>query len=108
MTELPHDIDAERAVLGALLSGAGLADVRQLVSGSFYRPAHQLIFEAITSLSLDGKPADPVAVGDELRRRGQLTRMGGAPYLHTCIAAVPTIANAGYYARIISEHAERV
>jgi hypothetical protein len=103
----PHDLDAERAVLGALLSGAPPDSVSALAPADFYRPAHQLIFEAIGALAGGGKPADPIAVADELRRRGQLTRMGGAPYLHTCMQATPAAANAGYYARIIREHAYR-
>ena len=108
MTEQPpHDLDAERAVLGALLSGALMADVQPLASADFWRPAHQLIYEAITSLTHDGKPAEPVAVADELRRRGDLTRMGGAPYLHTCMAATPSAANAGHYAGIVREYSQR-
>ena len=108
MTEQPpHDLDAERAVLGALLSGALMADVQPLASADFWRPAHQLIYEAITSLTRDGKPAEPVAVADELRRRGDLTRMGGAPYLHTCMAATPSAANAGHYAGIVREYSQR-
>ena len=103
----PHDLDAERAVLGALLSGALMADVQPLASADFWRPAHQLIYEAITSLTHDGKPAEPVAVADELRRRGDLTRMGGAPYLHTCMAATPSAANAGHYAGIVREYSQR-
>lgn len=103
----PNDLDAERAVLGALLSGAALAGVRPLDSPDFYRPAHQLIFEAIVSLTADGKPTDAIAVADELRRRGQLSRVNGAPYLHTCVAAVPIAASAGHYARMVLEHSHR-
>ena len=103
----PHDLDAERAVLGALLSGADLAGAGPLASTDFYRPAHALIFEAVCALDSGGKPRDPVAVGDELRQRGALGRMGGAPYLITCMQACPAPASAGYYAGIVRDHARR-
>ena len=103
----PHDLDAERAVLGALLSGADLAGAGPLASMDFYRPAHALIFEAVCALDSGGRPRDPVAVGDELRQRGALGRMGGAPYLITCMQACPAPASAGYYAGIVRDHARR-
>lgn len=106
MTTLPNDLDAERVVLGALMSGGRLGDA-PVSSPDFYRPAHSIIFEAIEALSRAGKPADPVAVLDELRRGGQLGKTGGAPYLHSCIEAVPSVANAGHYAAIVREHAAR-
>ena len=68
----PHDIDAERVVLGALMSGASLADVRPLGPADFYGPAHQILFEVVSSLAAAGRPAEPVAVHDELRHRRQV------------------------------------
>ncbi len=52
-----------------------------------------------------GEPADAVTVAAELTKRGEIGRVGGAPYLHTLISSVPTAANAGYYARIVRERA---
>jgi replicative DNA helicase len=52
-----------------------------------------------------GEPADAITVSDELSKRGDLQRVGGQAYLHTRIQAVPTAANAGYYAEIVSERA---
>jgi hypothetical protein len=103
----PHDLGAEQAVLGALLSGAALTDAGPLASADFYAPRHQLIFEAIVALDDGGKPRDPVAVLDELRRRRQITKMNGGPYLHTCIEACPVVVSVGYYAGIVREQAER-
>ena len=100
----PNDVAAEKLVLGALMLGA---EPVELASTDFYRPAHSLIFEAIGRLRAAGNPADPVAVGDELRRAGQLPKTGGGPYLHGCIEAVPARVNAPHYARIVLEHAER-
>jgi replicative DNA helicase len=52
-----------------------------------------------------GEPADAVTVSAELTRRGEVSRLGGSPYLHTLISTVPTAANAGYYAEIVAERA---
>jgi hypothetical protein len=105
----PHDLGAEQCVLGAMLqSPAAITDVSGLLgSQDLYRPAHQIIYEAITGLHAAGNPVDPVSVVDELRRQGLLNRVGGGSYLHTLFAAVPTPANAGYYARIVADYAER-
>jgi replicative DNA helicase len=103
----PQDLAAEQSVLGGmLLSKDAIADVlEKLRPGDFYRPAHQNVYDAILDLYGRGEPADAVTVAAELDRRGLLRRVGGAPYLHTLISMVPTAANAGYYADIVSEKA---
>src|SRR5437763_15256420 len=103
----PQDIAAEQSVLGGmLLSKDAVADVIEALGpDDFYRPAHQAIYDCILDLYGRGEPADPITVSAELERRGELGRVGGAPYLHTLIATVPTAANAGYYAEIVSEKA---
>ena len=104
---MPHDDVAEQSVLGGmLLSKDAIADVVvSLRASDFYKPAHETIYEAILSLYGHGSPADAITVADELKKRGELTRVGGAAYLHTLIASVPTAANAQYYAEIVKEHA---
>src|SRR5674536_137822 len=103
----PQDIVAEQSVLGGmLLSKDAIADVVEHLKGAdFYRPAHELVYEAILNLYGRGEPADAVTVSAELTKRGEISRIGGAPYLHTLISMVPTAANAGYYARIVRERA---
>ncbi|HEX5017550.1 MAG TPA: replicative DNA helicase [Actinomycetes bacterium] len=103
----PQDIEAEQSVIGGmLLSKDAIADVVETVRGDdFYKPAHQTIYETILDLYGRGEPADAITVSSELTKRGELGRVGGAPYLHTLISSVPTAANAGYYARIVSERA---
>ena len=103
----PQDIAAEQSVLGGMmLSKDAIADViENLRDSDFYRPAHQLIFEAVLDLYSRGEPADAVTVSAELTRKGQLARVGGGIYLHTLISGVPTAANAGYYAQIVAERA---
>ena len=103
----PQDNDAEQSVLGSmLLSKDAIADVIEVVRGTdFYRPAHETCFDAMVDLYGRGEPVDPVTVAAELQRRGELVRVGGAPYLHTLSASVPIAANAGYYAEIVREKA---
>ncbi len=103
----PQDVAAEQSVLGGmLLSKDAIADVVEVLKPTdFYRPAHQTVYEAILDLYGRGEPADPVTVAAQLTRDGDIARVGGAPYLHTLIASVPTAANAGYYARIVRERA---
>jgi replicative DNA helicase len=103
----PHDVKAEQCVLGGMmLSKGAIADVADAMGpGDHYRPAHQIIHEAILRLDGDGKPADAVAVADHLAGTRQIGKIGGAPYLHTLISSVPAAANAGYYARIVRKYA---
>ena len=103
----PHDVAAEQCVLGGmLLSKDAISDVIEVIRPTdHYRPAHQLIHEAVLDLYGRGEPADAITVANELTRRGEIARVGGGPYLHTLIASVPTAANAGYYARIVRERA---
>ena len=103
----PQDLVAEQSVLGGmLLSKDAIADVVEIIKErDFYRPAHELIYDAILDLYGRGDHADPVTVVAELTKRGDIARAGGAPYLHTLISSVPTAANAGYYARIVRDRA---
>ena len=103
----PQDVLAEQSVLGGmLLSKDAISEVVEILrERDFYRPAHELIYDAILDLYSRGEPADPVTVSAELTKRGDLIRAGGAPYLHTLISSVPTAANASYYAKIIRERA---
>ncbi|SFG76912.1 replicative DNA helicase [Actinopolymorpha cephalotaxi] len=103
----PQDLAAEQCVLGSmLLSKDAIADVVEEIRGpDFYRPAHEMVYEAVLDLYGRGEPADAVTVAAELQRKGELPRIGGAPYLHTLIASVPSAANAGYYAVIVREKA---
>jgi replicative DNA helicase len=103
----PHDLAAEQCVLGGMLmSKDAISDVLEVIKpADHYRPAHQLIHEVILDLYTRGEPADAVTVANDLTKRGEIARVGGAPYLHTLMACVPTAANAGYYARIVRERA---
>ena len=103
----PHDIAAEQCVLGGMmLSKDAISDVLEVIKpADHYRPAHQIVHETILDLYSRGEPADAVTVAADLTKKGDIGKVGGAPYLHTLIASVPTAANAGYYARIVRERA---
>ncbi|MFT4289387.1 replicative DNA helicase [Nocardioides sp.] len=103
----PQDMAAEQSVLGAMLiSKDAIADVAEVLRGvDFYRPAHETIHDAIIDLYGRNEPVDMVTVAAELQRRGELQKIGGAPYLHTLSANVPIAANAGFYAEIVREKA---
>lgn len=108
----PQDINAEQCVLGGmLLSKDAVADVieggAKLKAGDFYWPVHALIFDGILDLYGRGQPADPITIAAALADAGDLARVGGAPYLHTCVNAIPTAANTGWYAGIVAKRAKR-
>jgi len=101
----PRDVDAEQYVLGAMMrSRDAVLDVLEtgLESEHFYRPAHQEVFNALIVVfgRIDG-PIDPVVLADELAARGTLTRVGGAPYLHTLMATPHVTGNVSEYADIV-------
>jgi hypothetical protein len=105
----PHNLEAEEAVLGAMLASGRLLDevAALLEEADFYRPAHRAIWRAMLRLADRGQPTDPVTVLGELADSGELADVGGGPFLHTLIEAVPTVANAGHYARLVAEAARR-
>jgi len=105
----PHNLEAEEAVLGAILAaGRLLAEVAGLVEeADFYRPAHRAIWRAMLGLADRGEPTDPITVLGELDHAGELADVGGGPFLHTLVAAVPTVANAAHYAQLVAEAARR-
>jgi replicative DNA helicase len=107
--EPPHNLEAEEAVLGAVLaSGRLLVEVAALVEeADFYRPAHRIIWRAMLRLADRDQPTDPVTVLGELDDSGELADVGGGPFLHTLVQAVPTVANAAHYARLVAEDARR-
>jgi replicative DNA helicase len=104
----PHDLDAERAVLGGiLLDGTGYATVSPLVAATdFYHPAHAVIFEAIQSVASRGDPIDVVTLAAELRSRERLNTVGGPQYLGELTDTIPTIAHIEQHGRIVADLAQ--
>lgn len=101
-----YDDTAEVQVLGSILARKGAFDevVDQGVSGaSFYRPAHETIFNAVADMHAEGRGIDSITVGEELLRRGSADMVGGTAYLHTMVQSVPTTWNVTHYADIVRE-----
>lgn len=109
MTAPPQDLDAERAVLGAcLMSPAALDTCREIVNGwDFYRPAHEMIWDAFVDVHETGEPVDPITVGDRLREVGLIDQVGGSAALHELTASVVSPASAEYHAQIVAATAVR-
>ncbi|GGU44830.1 replicative DNA helicase [Streptomyces violascens] len=109
VVRVPHDRDAEMSALGGgLLTLPALVEVVDTVKAAdFYLPQHATVFSAMHDLYGQGQPVDPITVAAELGRRGDLHRIGGAAYLHHLVQAVPTAANAGHYAEIVKERAQK-
>jgi len=103
----PADEAAERSVVGSIMmSQRANEDVTEAMRPEdFYQPRHETILRAALALTRRGAPVDVITVGDELTRAGLVAQAGGIPYLHECVAAVTTPANAGFYARIVAEKA---
>ena len=101
----PHSVEAEQAVLGAiLLDNESLhSAVEVIYKDDFYRAAHSSIFEAMLSLSERIEPIDIVTLSSELEAKGDLTTIGGPEYLSTLVDVVPTSAHTQFYSRLIRE-----
>ena len=101
----PQNIEAEQAVLGAiLLEPSALTTASEiLIPEDFYRAAHQKIFRTMLQLSDRGEPVDLVTVTSELADANALEEVGGVSYLTELANAVPTAANVQYYAKIVEE-----
>lgn len=105
----PHNVEAEESVIGAAMLSPDAANeaLELLRPEDFYKPVHQLIFEAITGLFDGNQPIDAITVSDALRRTEKLDRIGGVSYLTSLLERVPTTSNIAYYAGIVDETASR-
>jgi replicative DNA helicase len=103
----PHDIEAEKSVLGALLldKDAIVKVVEYLRPQHFYKQSHESIYRAIVDLYEQREPADLITVPAELKKTDELERIGGVGYLADLVNSVPTAANIESYARIIKTSA---
>ena len=104
---LPHEPEAERAVLGAILldPGALLQAMEILRPEAFYLEAHQIVYTACLALHERGQAADLLTVTNHLREEGQLERVGGVSYLSSLVDSLPDVANVAHYAGIVHDKA---
>src|SRR5438552_12713273 len=92
----PHDLGAERAVVGGILlenSALNVVTELQLAASDFYKDAHGLMFEAMLELFAEGQPVDTITVRERLVTAGKLQRAGGDEYLLALTDTIPTVAN---------------
>ncbi|MEK1386614.1 replicative DNA helicase [Limosilactobacillus fermentum] len=103
----PRNIEAEQAVLGAiLLKDDAIVEAMEYVKeDDFYTRQHQLLFKTMVALNDNDKPIDVVSMQVELNRQNQLEAVGGIQYLAKLAAAVPTAADVGFYAKIVHDKA---
>lgn len=102
----PHDIDAEKAVLGSVLIDASAIStaVEILKEEHFYIDEHRKIFSAILSLFEKHQPVDLITLTAELKQKGDLKKIGGTGYLSDLINTVPTAAYVENYAHLVKSH----
>jgi replicative DNA helicase len=102
---MPESLEAEAAVLGSMmLDRERIGQLVQMVgTDCFYRPEHQMIFDALVSLYEKNNRIDLVLLRDELKKRKQLKAVGDVEYLVKVAESVPSTANAEYYAQIVKE-----
>lgn len=103
----PHDLDAEAAVLSAiLLSGHAFDEVQEfLKTEDFYSEANRRIFEAVLDLQRTSTPVDVVSIASWLRSRERLEQIGGSPYLADLTDATPAVAHVATHARTVQQKA---
>src|SRR5262245_63901103 len=102
---LPHSLDAEKSVLGAILiNNDAFNHAAELIdAGDFFRDAHRRIFDRMVALSERGDAIDFVTLKEELSRKGDLDEVGGPAYIASLADGVPRSANVEYYAKIVKE-----
>lgn len=104
----PQNIEAEQAVLGAMLiKKEAIAEVQEILQpDDFYREAHRIVYEAMVQLQNDDEVVDLVTLTEQLRKSEQLDKIGGLAFITQLANAVPTAANVVYHAKIVKEKAE--
>lgn len=104
---VPHNLDAERALLGAILLKTDVMhDISvTIVPESFYADKHRQIYQAMITLFMKGDPIDLLSVSTQLKNAEQLDRVGGASYITELIETVPAAGNAHYYAELVQSKA---
>jgi replicative DNA helicase len=102
---LPHNLEAERSVLGAILvhNDAFNLAAQVIDSSDFYRDAHRRIFERMVQLNERNQAIDFVTLKEELSRAGEIDEVGGPAYVAALADGVPRATNVEYYARIVKE-----
>jgi replicative DNA helicase len=104
---LPHNLDAERSILGAVLldNFALNAAIEKVRSDDFFLPQHRHIFERMVDLGEKQQAIDIVTLMEDLTKRGELDAAGGVAYISQLADGLPRVSNVDHYARIVKEKA---
>jgi replicative DNA helicase len=102
-----HSTDAEQAVLGAIFLDSSKIDIANeiLTPSDFYHNSHQIIFDSMISLYMEGIEIDIVTVTEHISKKGMLDNIGGVMYLSQLAESSPTAANIEFYINIVKEKA---
>lgn len=102
---LPHSLDAERAILGAILLENSLLDQTNEILGmsDFYLEGHRKIFSTMQALSSGSRPIDSLTLREELQKNRDMDAVGGVAYIASLMDGVPRVSNVEHYARIVKE-----
>ncbi len=105
----PHSRESEESVIGAILMSADAANevMDKLDPEDFYFPAHQSMYRAIRNLFNNNQAIDAITVSEELRRAGELERVGGVPAITRLLDIVPSASNIEYYSNVVEENSQR-
>ena len=101
----PQNLEAEMAVLGSMLiEETAISYAMEILDGfSFYNDSHRRIFEGMVKLYSENKAVDIVTLIEELKKTGDLDKVGGPAYITNLTTVVPTAANVMHYAAIVKE-----
>ncbi|MCP4297620.1 MAG: replicative DNA helicase [Proteobacteria bacterium] len=104
---IPHDQEAEQAVLGSVLyDNTTFSEIASVLKpASFFLVAHQYIFQAMIELEENGDPIDEILIGDQLRSKQQLEEVGGYSYIGSLVDCSPEVGHIQHYSKIVQEHA---
>ena len=104
---MPHSIEAEQSVVGAMLMDKdAITAASEMISGSdFYQSAYGIIFDSMVELFNEGKPVDLITLQERLREKDVPPEIASLEFVRDLVTAVPTSANVKYYAQIVADKA---
>ena len=102
---LPHSVEAEQSVIGAMIMDKdAIAVASEIISSEdFYNKQYGALFDAMVELNDEGKPVDLITLQDRLKEKDVPPEVGSLEFIRDLITAVPTSANVKYYANIVAE-----
>lgn len=104
---MPHSIEAEKAVVGAMLMDSekeAILSATEIISGQdFYQTVYGTVFDTIVEMFNEGKPVDPLTLKERLKEKDVPPEIKSMEFMRELLSAVTTSANVKYYAQIVAE-----